>query len=706
MQNKNGWCFDWEANDLYLKADKIWYGRFVSLDKSREMRVYPFQESPQETYDKVHEWIHSFEDGSLVVGHGILGYDLWLQWKLLEIAPRFGKGGSDWLDGKRVQFICTHYLSMYLQPDLPSHSLEYLSRGSEKEKIDYRKSLIDGGFLEPSAPNGAEFSFYNPLMDIYCDTDVLANIGVFNQLWESAIEKYGDEWIHPSYRLGQKSFALMKAQEFTGVVFDRSLALSLAESLKKDLAEIEATVLPQLPLRPLKKGEEKEYSMPAKPFKKSGEFSSHMLNFLKKHNGVADEGGYATFYDKKYKITGGMTLDVKLPMELKDQSAFKDWLLEQGWEPEFYNIKRDPDGKPERDPKTHQVIQTTPKLQEAGRLCPSLERLEGPLVKEVVKYLSLRNRLGVLEGWLENWRLDWDGCISQQTSGITPTHRHKHSVLVNVPKAQEGIPYGKEFRSLFTVEEGEVQVGVDCAAGEARCEGHYSFKYDGGAYATELLSGDIHSANAKAFYEKETEHIDIKSPDFDKDSKDFKPFRSKSKNGKYALTFGCSAPKLAKTLGKPEHEGKILYDKFWSTNKALGDFKKAVERFFESTGKKSFVPAIDGRRLQARSKHSLVNLLFQSCLAILMEYVCCLFDSRMGEIHLDERGRPYYLYKGHIVRRRTFTHDELQISCPSGIADEIGSLVAGMIEQAGTALKIAVKMEGEYKVGKNWCETH
>ena len=62
--------------------------------------------------------------------------------------------------------------------------------------------------------------------------------------------------------------------------------------------------------------------------------------------------------------------------------------------------------------------------------------------------------------------------------------------------------YGKEFRSLFKVDEGEVQVGVDCAAGEARCEGHYTFKYDGGAYADELLSGDIHSKNVKIFYPK------------------------------------------------------------------------------------------------------------------------------------------------------------------------------------------------------------
>lgn len=702
-----GWCFDWEADDLYLKATTVWYGRFTSLDKTRTMKVYPFREGVQATYDKVREWIHSFPDGALVVGHAILGYDIFLQWKLFDIVPKFGKNGSDWLEGKRVQFIDTHYLAMFIQPDLPFHSLDYLSKGSTSEKIDYRQSLIDAGALEENSPKGAEFKFYHPLMNTYCDADVEANIGVFKTWWRRAKELYGDNWIHSSYKRGQKSYALMKAQEYTGVVFDRELGEKLKVSLTNDLAEIEKNVLPQLPPRPLKKGEEADYSMPAKPYKKDGSFSNHMLNFINKHNGVVLDDGTINFYGENYKIESKKLLNVKLPMEMKDQAAFKDWLLEQGWQPTFWNIKRGPDGKPVRDPKTKKVIETSPKLQEAGRLCPSLEELDGPLVKDVVKYLSLKNRLGVLTGWCNNERLDWDGCIPQVTTGITPTHRQCHAILVNVPKAQDGVHYGKEFRSLFGVEEGEVQVGVDCAAGEARCEGHYSFKYDNGAYAAELLSGDIHSKNAKAFYEKETQHIDIFAPDFDKDSKEFKPFRSKSKNGKYALTFGCSAVKLAKTLGKPEHEGKILYDKFWEVNEALGKLKEAVEKYYDTTGKKTYIPAIDGRLLTVRSKHSLINLLFQSCLAVLMEHVCCVFDSKMGDMHLDEKGRPFYLYKNkHVVRRRTFTHDEVQISCPPEIAEEIGEIVAEAIKQAGEALKIAVPMEGEYKIGKNWCETH
>ena len=53
------------------------------------------------------------------------------------------------------------------------------------------------------------------------------------------------------------------------------------------------------------------------------------------------------------------------------------------------------------------------------------------------------------------------------------------------------------------------------------------------------------------------------------------------------------------------------------TQKAL---KEAVEKYWTETGKKKVLPAIDGRFLRTRHKHSLLNVLFQSALAIVMDY--------------------------------------------------------------------------------------
>lgn len=73
-----GWCFDIEADGLYLQSKKIWYMKFKALDGSRELSIYPFQESKEVTTKKVQNWIDSFDESSYVVGWNILGYDLWM----------------------------------------------------------------------------------------------------------------------------------------------------------------------------------------------------------------------------------------------------------------------------------------------------------------------------------------------------------------------------------------------------------------------------------------------------------------------------------------------------------------------------------------------------------------------------------------------------------------------------------------------------
>ena len=203
------------------------------------------------------------------------------------------------------------------------------------------------------------------------------------------------------------------------------------------------------------------------------------------------------------------------------------------WKPTFYNFKKDSFGKPMRDPITRKLILTTPKIQEAGKLCPNLENLEGDLVKKVVKWLSLRNRLAVLEGWLSNPRLDYDGRIGAGRTGIASSHRQKHTVIVNCPKADPKVLLGYEFRSLWISEEGMFIAAGDAAALEGRVMGSYTYKYDNGATARELLAGDVHSKNANAFYGSiypEVSEI-YNSPDFDKENPKWKPYRNKSKNG-------------------------------------------------------------------------------------------------------------------------------------------------------------------------------
>lgn len=698
----NGFVYDIEADDLPLYATKVWYIRMKSLDGTREKSIYPFRVGAERAKAEFLEFVDLFNN-PIISGHFILGYDNFVIWHLLGIVPRVGKEGSDWLEGRKCRFLDTYYMSMYVEPSRPSHSLESLTNAYGSHKIGYRQQLIDGGFMLATERKGFEFSFYNDLMVPYCDQDVDGNIVVFKSLNSKLTDIYGPEWYSGAFKLGQKSFYLMQAQALTGVKFAREDAVLLEQKITEDIQVIEAQVLPQLPPRRPNAGEMKSYIFPAKPFKKNGEVSASMEKFVEKHNGKFLQDGEVELSGKVYKIAAKAEMDVWLPMELKHQDDFKAYLLDQGWVPSFWNLKKDANGKIVRDDRG-KVIETSPKLQEQGKLCPNLEQLEGALVKLVVKYLSLRNRRGVLQGWLANPRLDLDGRLSAKSSGIANTHRQMHSEVCNVPRV--GSILGEEFRKLFIVDEGMVVTGADSSGLEQRIAGHYTHKYDNGAYADELLKGDVHSKVAIAFYPDELAGYDHTSEDFDKDTPEFKPYRNKAKTGGYAILYGCSPGKLAKTLGKSERDGKRMHDAYWEANPALMQLRDKVEAYWKSTGRKTYMPAVDGRMLCTRSQHSLLNIIFQSAGAIACDAACCFMDNYLGDLHLDERCRPYYIYKGAVVKRVIYYHDEYSWEHNPEVSEEIRTLVVKAFVKGGEYLKLSVPLAGEAKTGLSWYDIH
>jgi hypothetical protein len=527
-----GYVVDIEANGFVFQADVIWTIVLKDInDPEKKLVLNPYKDP--EAYIKFKSWHESY-DNPIVAGHYILGYDMFVLLKILEVEFTVS---PDSLFGKSCTFIDTLYLSQYIDPDIDGHSLEDWGQRLGLEKIDYFQVALENGVIPPGSKRGDEFSVHHQLMDEYCERDVDVNIQLLERLWGLFVTYYqfeNDGKLPSHYRCGQKSFFLMSCQEFTGWKFDQKLAAQLVPKIQGMMQEIEKEVLPKLPPRKLKKTEEKEYTMPAKPFKQNLEFSSHMLNFIEKHEGKVIDSKHVEFYGEVYKVESKLLLNVNLPMEMKDGDDLKGWFISQGWKPTLWNYKRGSDGKPMRDDKG-KLIPTSPKIQEAQKICPNLLALDGDIPKQVVKFLSLRNRLSVLTGWMENPRLAMDGRIGASRTGVTPTHRQKHSVVVNVPKASDKVLLGKEFRSLWIAEDGMKIAAGDAAALEGRVMGHYSWKYDNGATAEEILNGDPHSKNAQAFFPDETGKFDIEAEDFNKDEPGFKPYRDRSKNGFYAL---------------------------------------------------------------------------------------------------------------------------------------------------------------------------
>lgn len=686
----NGYVYDIEADNLYLQSKNIWYINFRSLDGEKELEIFPFRQSKEKCLELFWEFHNSFGEKPTVVSFNGLGYDHWMLWKFLDLSFHLGKNGSDWLDGTEVQFIDLFVLSQYLTPDRPKHSLESYGEELGDPKIEFNA-----------------FSEYSEEMRVYGRQDVKLTLKVYKHLMSKLKTLYSNDYpeLPKSLLCMQKDYYLYSAQSYTGIKFNKKAAEDLVKEIDQEMLEIEEEVLPQLPPRPLKKTEEAFYTMPKNPFKKDGELSSHMLRFIEKHNLKINPVNQVLFNNEWIDIESEKTLNVKLPMELKDGNDIKDWFVSQGWKPTMWNFKRDERGKPERN-KNGEIITTTPKIQEAGKICPNLLELNGDLPKRIVRYLSLRNRKSVITGWLNHWRLNFDGRLPAEITGYTPTTRVKHSCIVNLPKASPEVLKGYEVRSLFIVEDNLRYVSADAAALENRTVADYTYKYDGGKFADLVLNGDSHSFNAKIFFPKETENFDPSSPDFNKDDPLFKPWRNKAKTGAYSLAYGASVKKFTNSLGLSEKAGKKAYESYWEVNKGLQSLKENVERYWELCGKKQYIISRDGQMLTARSKHLLVNLCGQSLGAKVISYTACMLDNRLGWLKIDDLGRPHYDYKGYRVARLAAFHDQLDFETEPEVSEEVGQMIVDLIKKSGQMLNMKVELDGEYKVGLNAAEIH
>jgi DNA polymerase I-like protein with 3'-5' exonuclease and polymerase domains len=174
------------------------------------------------------------------------------------------------------------------------------------------------------------------------------------------------------------------------------------------------------------------------------------------------------------------------------------------------------------------------------------------------------------------------------------------------------------------------------------------------------------------------------------------------------LAFGGGAPKLASSLGLPKSQGKKAYEDYWEGNKGLGLLKQAVEKYYNTTGKKKYIVGKDGRIVSVRGENVLISCLGQGLGAICMSYAACFMDSWLGELYIDELGRPYYLHKGKKIKRVSMVHDEYSWEVEDGVQDEIVALADKAIVKAGEYLKLDIPLAAEGKMAfeGTWRDVH
>lgn len=633
------WIGDCETDGLYEECTKIHCAVFYNTDTEEYIEFTP------KNISEMPKWLDS--NVKQLCMHNGIGFDLKVFKKLFNYEY---KG----------YFIDSLLMCQVLFPDI------------EKNKGGKHSVESWGMRFEIEKPEHEDWSRFSEEMLHRCKEDVKIQTRIYLKcINEINNYKSKDSRLNnwkEIFKLEMDFWKGMETQAENGWLLDIDKTYKYYIQLEKDMSQIDnqlKDILPKVLKKPYGDKEctafkqNGELSENAKKWTANWKLQEHCIIYRKQHPELTCWSG---------EVLGDFCRIAFEPLNLNSPGQLKDYLLSQGWIPTKYNFKKDKHNKPIRDEKGNYIF-TTPKIPNTPEEWEELAiQLDTPEIKLLTTRSKIKHRYGMLKGFYDKVRSDGRIASKMITCG-TPTARATHIDVVNVPKAEEGVFMGSECRSIFTVPEGKILVGADASALEARCEAHYLYKIDKEA-AKFLIDCDIHEYNASIW--------DV--------------IRRLAKNGKYALTYGCSPKKLAATLLKPEDMAKQLYEDFWNANPALKELVRLLEVQLQSKG---YLVAIDGRPLTIRYNHARLNTLLQSAGAIAMKKAWCIFD----EWRTKEGLQKEVLDVGNF-------HDELQIETVPELGEIIGKEIVKSIQKAGEMLKFNVELNGEYKIGQNWSMTH
>jgi len=308
--------------------------------------------------------------------------------------------------------------------------------------------------------------------------------------------------------------------------------------------------------------------------------------------------------------------------------------------------QKTPSGKPVVDEKT---LKENSHVSEAGK---------------VLEYLTLQKRYAQVHSWLE--AVEEDGRVHGRVisnGAVTGRMTHQSPNMAQVPASHS--PYGHECRSCWTVPEGKKLVGFDASGLELRMLAHYMNDKE---FTDVLLTDDIHTRNQMA--------AGLET-------------RPQAKTFIYAFLYGAGDAKIGSIVGGSATDGANLKQRFLRNTPALESLRERVTR---ASGR-GYLTGLDGRRLRVRSEHAALNTLLQAAGAIVMKKALVILDDYAQQWNLD------YKLIGNI-------HDEVQSEVAEHQAEKYGWLAVECLKAAGMEFNLRCPLDGEYKVGTTWAETH
>lgn len=318
-----------------------------------------------------------------------------------------------------------------------------------------------------------------------------------------------------------------------------------------------------------------------------------------------------------------------------------------------------------------------------------------PEVKLLEEYYDLESKLGFLKsretkkrktGWLDV--VKDDGRIHPS---INFCRAYTHRMSASNPNLQN---VHKELRDYWEAPEGWTLVGADASGLELRCLCHYMTPYDGGRWAKEAVSGDIHTLNQNALgaYVRDT-----------------------AKRIIYAMPYGAGDAKLGEiwyidahtaqqpprydVLGIAPTKSSVAIGRAIKGLPIFGNFEKLKKSAQQVVSQYGFILMPDGRkiRLEPKNNYSVIASLCQSLGAVVVK---CAIALMPGLFH--EKGLKY----GRDYQFVVDVHDEIQMYVKPEHVETVEATAITAFRMTTDVLRLSVQMDGETKHGKTWAETH
>lgn len=411
----------------------------------------------------------------------------------------------------------------------------------------------------------------------------------------------------------------------------------------------------------------------------------------------------------------------------------EDWNLKTDFEDNYIKVDKDTEVRwPEKASPEHQMVRivkkgeymvSSPKLSD-----DDYEQLPEGLGRKIAEYNTYQHRRRFLEnkddpenkGLLSYVRED--GRIPAGVNNFaTRSGRGAQRVWVNAPS--DGALYGKEIRQCAIAEKGNVLIGVDMKSAQLSIAAYYANNWE---YYNSVASGlefdadgnyvgqTAHCVNARMFgmvSEPEWyEACSIQNKDL---IHSISLRRKKSKGGSFAVIFGASGKKVAKTIGIPEKEGAKRREQFLN-QMGLDNVISKLGTFENKYPYKSgfMLPLAFGYWLWNNSSHKSVNTIVQGFEALAQKLARVRFSKECERLELTD--------KCWVVLD---VHDEQLIECKEEYSEQVGKLMGECYTWAADQIfkyhlkntyqfpnrqapKFSIDLNGGYKVGINYYDVH